>query len=52
MAKDKEAVKASTLKVKILVSIGGEINFKVNDVVEVEASLAEQLINAGYAEKA
>lgn len=51
MATKVEAKTASLVKVKILVSMGGENNFRVGEITEVEQSLATQLINAGYAEK-
>lgn len=52
MAKKDEGNKPSTISVKILVSIGGEVNYQCGEIVELEAEMANNLIEAGYAEKA
>lgn len=47
MAKEK-----STVRIKFLTSIGGEIEYRCGEVAEVDAELATQLIEAGIAVKA
>ena len=47
MAKEK----SDKVRVKFLTSIGGEISYQCGEVVELDAKTANDLIEAGLAEK-
>ena len=47
MAKER----SDNVKIKFLTSIGGEVSYQCGEVVELDADMANDLINAGLAEK-